>query len=112
MCAVLLWATSARAQEWEVVPLAGIGLTTAADLDRRAPELDELKIANGFTWGAQVGYFFSSHWGVEAEWTRQARALQIGTAAGSADLFDMNLRQVHGNVVYQFGPGNARWRPH
>jgi opacity protein-like surface antigen len=37
--------------------------------------------------------------------------LQIGTEAGSADLFTMTIRQLHGNVVRNFGAADARLRP-
>ena len=110
--AVLIWMLApptARAQSWEVSGF--IGHTPSADLDRRAPELDELSIRGGFTWGAQAARLFTSQWAAEVSWTEQASALEIGTAAGTADLFTMKVRQLHGNVVYHFGDAGARLRP-
>jgi opacity protein-like surface antigen len=111
VCVALLAGSPARAQQVEIVPLAAAGFTMAADIDRNAPEISELRIKDGFTWGGQVGYFLSQHWGIEGSFTRQATAMEIGTSAGRADLFEMNVGKLHGNVVYQFAPGGARVRP-
>ena len=111
VCMALLAGSPARAQRLEVVPLAAIGVTMAADIERLAPEITELRIGRGFTWGGQVGYFLSPHWGAEAMWTQQQTAVQVGTPAGRADLFSMHVTRLHGNVVYQFGSGEARLRP-
>jgi opacity protein-like surface antigen len=106
----LTFATApARAQSWEVSGLAGF--TPSADLDRRAPQLTQLDIRGGFTWGAQVARLFTPHWAVEATWTEQASALEIGTTAGTADLFLITVDQLQGNAVYHFGNATARLRP-
>ena len=108
--AVILLALSAStsAQSWEV---SGLGAyTPAVSLDNRAPELSELDIRDGFTWGVQAAHFFTPQWGAEVLWTQQSSALRIGTDAGSADLFTMTIRQLHGNVVRHFGGGEARLR--
>lgn len=107
--AVLSAASPARAQSWEASGL--FGLTPSAAITHQAPELDELNIRSGFTWGAQGARFFTPSLGAEVIWTQQATALQVGTADGKADLFAMTVRQVHGNIVYQPGPAAARWRP-
>jgi opacity protein-like surface antigen len=110
--AVLMWVLAppaAHAQSWEVSGF--IGHTPSADLDRRAPELDELSIRGGFTWGAQAARLFASRWAAEVSWAEQASALEIGTAAGTADLFTTRVRQLHGNAVYHFGNAGARLRP-
>ena len=99
----------AQAQAWEVSGF--IGVTPSADLDRVARELDQLSIRSGFTWGAQAARLFTSHWAGEAMWTEQSSALEIGTAAGTADLFNITIGQVQGNVVYHFGRSDARLRP-
>jgi opacity protein-like surface antigen len=85
--------------------------TPSAALDRQAPELSELDIRGGFTWGVQGARLLTPHWGAEVLWTQQSSALQIGTEAGSADLFTMTIRQLHGNVVRNFGAADARLRP-
>ena len=111
VCLVLLAGSPAQAQQLEAVPLTAIGFTMAADIERTAPEIDELRIKTGITWGGQVGYFFSTHWGAEALLTRQETALEVGTPAGRADLFRMHATKLHGNLVYQFGSSDARVRP-
>ena len=49
--ALLVAPGSARAQSWEVSGLAAY--TPSAGLDNRAPELSELNIGGGFSWGLQ-----------------------------------------------------------
>ena len=93
------------------LPLTAIGFTLATDIKQTAPEIDELRIKTGLTWGGQVGYFFSTHWGADALLTRQETALEVGTSAGRADLFNMKATKLHGNLVYQFGSSEARVRP-
>jgi outer membrane protein W len=99
----------ASAQSWEMSGL--VGFTPSAGLDRRAPELDELNIRSGWTWGTQFTGFFTPQWGAEVTWTQQASALEIGTSAGAADLYSMTLTQLQADIVYQFGDAAARLRP-
>ena len=106
---VLAASSPARAQSWEVSGF--IGSTPSTELDRRAPELDELSISGGFMWGAQAARLFTSRWAAEVLWTEQASALKIETAAGTADLFTMKVQQLQGNAVYHFGAASARLRP-
>jgi opacity protein-like surface antigen len=100
--------TFVRAQSWEASGL--VGSTPSSAVDRRAPELNQLDISGGFTWGVQMARFFRPQWGAEVLWTRQSSALRIGAAAGAADLFTMAAGQLQGNVVYRFG-GGARVQP-
>ena len=101
--------TPASAQSWEVSGLAGY--TPAAGLENKAPELDELNIGGGFTWGLQAGWLLTPRWSVEGLWTQQASAQTLETDEGSADLFAMTVRQLHGNVVYHLGSADVRLRP-
>ena len=71
----------AWAQSWEVSGLSAY--TPAVGLARRAPELTELDIRDGFTWGVQAARLFTPQWGAEVLWTQQSSALRIGTDAGS-----------------------------
>ena len=106
---LLLGAAPASAQSWEVSGLFGI--TPSAPIDRQAPELDELEMQEGFTWGAQVARFFTRHIGAEALWTEQSSGLELSTASGDATLFTSSISQLHGNVVYRFMAANARLQP-
>ncbi len=54
---------------------------------------------------------FTPRWGAEVLWTQQSSAQQIDTGAGTADLFTMTVRQLHGNVLHNFGGVDARLRP-
>lgn len=108
--ALLVFLTSPiQAQSWEVSGLAGY--TPSSALDRRAPELTDLDVSGGFTWGVQAGRFFTPLLGAEVLWTRQSSALRIGTAAGAADLFTMTAGQLQGNVVFRFGGADTRLQP-
>jgi hypothetical protein len=106
---LLALAAPAGAQSWEAS--ATVGYTTAAGLDRQAPELSGLAVRGGFTWGAQAAYAFTPHWSAEVSWARQSSGLQLETAAGSADLFSMSVGQLHANAVFRFGAEDARLRP-
>jgi opacity protein-like surface antigen len=108
--AITLLALSAPAwaQSWEASGLAAY--TPSSGLDRQAPELSELNIRGGFTWGFQGAHLFTPRWGAELLWTQQASALELGTEAGTADLFTMTVRQLQGNVLYHFGGADSRLR--
>ena len=55
---------------------------------------------------------FTTHWGAEVLWTQQQPALEGGTASSDAfDFFTMTIRQLQGNVLYEFGAGDAKVRP-
>jgi opacity protein-like surface antigen len=107
--ALLALSAPVGAQSWEVSGVAAH--TLSAGLDRQASELTGLNIGGGFTWGLQVARSFTPNWSAEIAWSKQASALQLETAAGSADLFDMSVGQLHGNAVRMFGAADARLRP-
>ena len=109
--AVVLLAPTAPAwaQSWELSGVAGY--TPSAGLDRQAPELSQLDVRGGFTWGVQGARSFTPNWGAEVFWTQQSSALRLETGAGSADLFTMTVRQLYGNAVRQFAAVDARLRP-
>jgi len=100
----------AQEQKWEASAFAGY--TPSADIDRQAPDLNQLDARGGFTWGLQGARLFSTHWGAEALWTQQTSALEGGTrSSGPFDFFTMTVRQLQGNVLYEFGAGDAALRP-
>ena len=105
----LLLPAAARAQGWTASGLFGV--VPPVGLERRAPELDELDIRSGYTFGLQLSRFVTPHVAAEVLWTQQRTALQIGTASGTADLFTMMVSQIHGNAVYHVRPATARTRP-
>lgn len=108
---LLLLPSPARAQRhYEITPF--IGYTTAGDINNIAPEITQLQISSGFTWGAQFGVFFGPNLGVELSWAQQETGLSLSTAAGSATPFDIDAGQLHGNFIYQFGVEDAKVRPY
>jgi opacity protein-like surface antigen len=107
---LLAAAAPARAQSWEAS--AFFGLTPAAGIERQASELDDVAVRGDVTWGVQGARFFSPAWGVEIMWTRQNSGLELETGDGKADLFSMNVRQLHFNGVYNLGRrADAAWQP-
>ena len=108
---ILLWALSApaSAQSWEASGL--LGYTPSVALDRRAPELTQLDIRGGFTWGLQAGHLFTPRWGAELLWMQQGSALRLTTEDGAANVFTMTIQQLHGNVLYHFGNRDVKLRP-
>ena len=109
LIAVLAMSSHASAQSWEVSGLAAY--TPSAGLDQQAPELNDLSVQGGFTWGLTGARLFTPRWGAEALWVQQASAYELETEAGASDLFSMTVRQLHGDVVYHFGSADARLRP-
>lgn len=107
---VLLTCRPAQAQSWEVSAFAGY--TPAVDIDRRAPDLNQLDVRGAFTWGVEAACLFTAHWGAEVLWTQQKSALEGRTASSDAfDFFTMTVRQLQGHVIYEFGAREARVRP-
>ena len=48
----------AEAQSWEVSAFGGY--TPAVDIDRRAPDLNQLDVSGAFTWGVQAARLFTT----------------------------------------------------
>jgi opacity protein-like surface antigen len=107
--AFLLLASPAFAQRSEFTLLAGY--TTAGEIDKAAPGIQGIEYDGSFSWGLSAGHFFTPHLGAELSWLRQETGLVLSTSEGSARLVDVNLDQIHGSAVYQFGADGARIRP-
>jgi Outer membrane protein beta-barrel domain len=109
MLLIFLPATPAFSQGFEVA-LVG-GYTTPGAIEQKALGIQDLELAGSFSWGAGAAFFFSPRFGVEVAWARQGSELELGTAQGSAELFDVNIDQLQGCFVYQLGGAAARLRP-
>lgn len=107
--ALILSAVPAFSQGLEVS--ASSGYTTAGGLEPKAAGVTDLKLKDAFTWGASASFFFSPRFGVEGSWARQESALEIGTAAGSAEMFDVHVDQLLGSFVFQLGNAESALRP-
>jgi len=105
----LLAAAPVFSQGLEVTALGGY--TTRGALHHDSRTVEDLKLTGSFAWGASVGYFFSPRLGVEASWARQESGVELTEAGVSARMFDVNVDQIQGSLVYQFGGADARWRP-
>ena len=107
--ALLLAASPAFAEGTDLAVLGGY--TTSAGIDQKAQGIETLEIKGSFTWGLALSHAFSPRWGAEVSWAQQRTAVNIGTAAGTADLFDMQIGSLHANAVYRFGPADSRIAP-
>lgn len=99
---LLAIAPPAHAQQFEVAPLTLAGYTSATSIEPKGPSVDELKIDNGWMWGAQGGFVFPNGLGVEIQWRRQKTGLTLGSGGQTVTLFYLNTYDVDGNVFYQF----------
>jgi opacity protein-like surface antigen len=108
--ALLLIASPAFAQRFEVSPI--VGYATESTIDQQAEGVDDLSVAEGITWGAQGTYFFNDHFGIEALWAYQSAAVSMVSGASRADLFTMTTNQLQGNAVYQFRGFEKAVRPY
>jgi hypothetical protein len=102
-------APSLWAQGTEISLLGGF--TPSADIERKAAEIKDLKLASGPTFGGALTHFFSPHVGAEISFAQQQSALALTTSTDTGDLFDVNIGRLQGSVVYQFGAEGARVRP-
>ena len=106
---LLFLASPAWAQRFEAAGL--FGYTTASGLEPVARELESYEIGGGFTWEGQFDYFLTPHLGVEASWAQREAALTLSTSSGTGELFEVDVRQVLGSIVYEWGGKDAKVRP-
>jgi outer membrane protein with beta-barrel domain len=106
---IVLAPAPALAGGFELALLAGY--TSAGALDPAARGINDLSLQSSFTWGASGSYFFSSRFGIEGSWAREQSGLEIGTPDGRARMFDVQIDQLHGSVVWRLGPEASRVRP-
>jgi hypothetical protein len=111
LVAIACAASPASAQHVEFAPLTAVSFTTAAPLDDRAPGIQHLEIARGFSQGLQVSYLLSMHTSVEALWTWQYTGLTLSTASNSTTLFHIDIINVDSGIVYTFKDGSQPLRP-
>jgi opacity protein-like surface antigen len=109
-CLLALAASPALSQGFEASVLAGY--RTPGEIQHDALGIQDLQFKGSFTWGASAGYFFSPRLGVEASWARQESAIEIATAAGKAEMLDVNVNQLQGAVVLQMGGREAKVKPY
>jgi outer membrane protein W len=107
--AALLISVPASAQHLEVAGLTAFN--TTAILDRTSEGIDELAIADGWTWGAHAAYFITERFGLEGLWTYQVTSLDMTAGTYTAEVFEMTMNQVIGNVVYHLGAAGSRIKP-
>lgn len=106
---LLLLAAPASAQRFEAAGL--FGYTTAGGLEPVAREIESYEIGGGFTWQGQFDYFFTPHLGIEASWAQREGPLTLSTSSGTGELFEIDMGQLLGSVVYQWGEEAAKVRP-
>jgi hypothetical protein len=98
----VLLPAAARAQQFEIAPLTLAGYTTGANIEEKAATITDLKIDNGWMWGAQGGFIFPSGIGVEIQFRRQKTGLSLSSGGQTVTLFYLTQYEVDGNLLYQF----------
>ena len=109
----LIVATSsvpAAAQTFEISALAGY--TPPVEFADHAPEVDKAGIGGGATMSFNGTWFFMPHWGIEASFSQQFTAYEIGAGGETLDVHRMSIAKLYGSVVYQFGDAEARLQPY
>jgi opacity protein-like surface antigen len=107
--AVLLCAPAARAQSWELSALAGS--VPAADLEQQSRDVDKASIGGGFLFTIQGARLLTPNWGVEVSFTQQYSSYDITMGGVKGSVFSIDIAQLHGDVVYEFGESGRRLRP-
>lgn len=88
------------------------GFTSSDDIEQKARGIETLELSSGFTtWSVTAARFFSPRVGVEVSFAEQDAAITIGTAAGTAELFDVTAQQLHANFVYAFAGQGGQLTP-
>src|SRR5690348_3247200 len=106
---ILMFASTARAQAWEIAAMSGY--TLPIDFADVARSVDSAGIAGGLTYSFAGSYMFTPRWGAEVSWDLQSSAYQVEVKDVAADLFSMTIHQLRGNLVYQFGRAGSRVQP-
>src|SRR5262249_35384343 len=107
--ALLLAASPALAQHFEIAPL--VSVTTPAAIERKAAGIQDLTIDSSVSWGSQVAWFFATHLGVEALWTYQSTGISLSAGSNGAEIMELTTEQVDGTIVYAFGAAGRTVRP-
>ncbi len=109
--AALALAASVNAQEVEIVPLSSLGYSSGHTFDRMAPELQEVSLEGGLTWGGQLGVSVSDRAQLELSFVQHQSALTLRSERGEDELFAMTNAQLHGGFVYHLGRSTSALRP-
>lgn len=103
----LLLPAAASAQQFEIAPLTLAGYTTGANIEPRTTGVTDLKIDNGWMWGAQGGFIFPNGVGIEIQMRRQRTGLSMTSGSQDVRLFYLTSYEVDGNLLYQFAHSKA-----
>lgn len=98
-CVFLAAAVPARAQSIEVSGL--LGYTNSAEIERATDDVDDLSFGGSFTWGAAATYFITERLGVEGLFMQQPTSILLTSGDVTANVMDLTINQVIGNVVFQ-----------
>lgn len=110
LCAIIaLPATAARAQSWEISALAGY--VPAVGLEQESRDVDDVSIGGGVMFAIQGARFLTANWGVEASFTQSFSSYDVTMGEETGSLFSIDIAQLHGDVVYEFGGSDARLKP-
>ena len=110
-CAIagVLFANAAHAQSWEISALAGYA--PAVGLERQSRDVDDASIGGGFMFSIQGARFFTANWGVEASFSQTFSSYDLTMGEETASLFSIDVVQLQGDLVYEFGGSDSRVKP-
>ena len=87
------------------------GFTPSVSLDRQARDVDDVTIDGGLTFGISATRFLTDHWGVGFEWSQQFSGFGIESRDVRATLYDIDISDFQGFMVYRFGAAESKVRP-
>jgi outer membrane beta-barrel protein len=64
---------------------------------------------NHALYGARIGYFFNSHWNLEASWQRMPTHTEYESLADTVN-DDVHVAAIRGNLLYNFGSAESAVR--
>jgi hypothetical protein len=106
----------ASAQQIEASFFGGYTASEGINFSQSRPLLGQtynsLDITSGGNIGLTAGVYIGPNFEVEFLWNRQFSAFEISNPAPTKRLASMNVDNYHGNVVYNWGPPDAKMRPY
>ena len=110
MTILVVSASAADAQSWDVSAMAGY--TLPAELDQAARGVESTSVAGGINWQIATGRNFNPRWGAELLWGQQFASYNVESGGTTGTLFEMTIMQLQGNLLYSFAPTGSRLQPY
>ena len=108
---MILAATMASAQNFEVTPF--IGAQTNGGLDLSTLFFRRIDVQNGKTYGLSAGYLLGNRYGIELTWAYNKADTVAQPNGGGSDIriFTLDTNQYFGNLLVHFADRQKSLRP-